>query len=191
MVLRKNQQNAAEWVNQYSDELYRYSLNRVRDSDAAKDLVQETFLAAWRNIDHYNGEASVKTWLFTILKNKIIDHYRKASTRFEHIFSKTIDKDDPFFDSFEHWAEHAYPKDWEINYENPIETDEFYTVLNKCKGKLKEIQNAVFSLKYLEGLESEEICKVLNLSSSNYWVLLHRAKTQLRACLEMNWFVRE
>ena len=62
---------ATRWVKEYSDMLYRYTLPRVSDSGIAKDLVQETFLAAWRNVDNYKGEASEKNWLFTILKNKI------------------------------------------------------------------------------------------------------------------------
>jgi DNA-directed RNA polymerase specialized sigma24 family protein len=62
--------------------------------------------------------------------------------------------------------------------------------LRNCKSKLKQIQDTVFTMKYLEGLDSEEICKVLNLTTSNYWVLIHRAKLQLRACLEKNWFTK-
>ena len=66
--------NISQWVNEYGDQLYRYALPRVSDSEIAKDLVQDTFLAAWRNVDKYKGEASEKNWLFTILKNKIIDY---------------------------------------------------------------------------------------------------------------------
>ncbi len=73
--------NATRWVEQYSDMLYRFALPRVNDADIAKDLVQDTFLAAWRNAENFKGEVSEKNWLFTILKNKIIDYYRKASTR--------------------------------------------------------------------------------------------------------------
>ena len=45
-------------------------------------------------------------------------------------------------------------------------------------------------MKYIEGLESDDICKELNITASNYWVLIHRAKLQLRACLEKNWFLK-
>jgi RNA polymerase sigma-70 factor (TIGR02943 family) len=189
MEFTQKQNNAAAWVNDYSDILYSYVVRRVKDPHTAKDLVQETFLAAWRNADTYNGQASVKTWLFTILKNKIIDYYRKVATHKAAGFDQPDASPDHFFDSEDHWATHAYPADWATDYENPLESQEFYAILTQCKSKLKEIQKVVFSMKYLDGLESDEICQMLQLSSANYWVLVHRAKTQLRACLEKNWFV--
>ena len=79
------------------------------------------------------------------------------------------------------------PGEWGIDYQDKLETNEFYSVLNECKKKLQDLQQSVFSMKYLEELESVEICKALGISSSNYWVLIHRAKLQLRACLEKNW----
>jgi RNA polymerase sigma-70 factor (TIGR02943 family) len=175
-------------VKEYSDMLFRYALPRVSDSGIAKDLVQDTFLAAWRNIDNYKGETSEKNWLFTILKNKIIDHYRKASTRLTDNVD-TSEATDMFNDKG-HWENVSSPKDWGVDYNTAIENKEFYSILEKCKSKLKEIQNAVFSMKYLDGVESDEICKELNITPSNYWVLLHRAKLQLRGCLEKNWFVQ-
>jgi RNA polymerase sigma-70 factor (TIGR02943 family) len=181
--------DANKWVNNYGDMLYRFALPRVRDEELAKDLVQETFLAAWRNEANFKGEISEKNWLFTILKNKIIDHYRKASTRLTENFSDKATEDN-FFDEADHWTNNASPKEWKTDDTKNIETKEFYEVLEKCKMKLKELQSAVFSLKYLDGFESEEICKELGITPSNYWVLLHRAKLQLRGCLEKNWFLK-
>lgn len=183
------QLDATKWVNEYSDMLYRFALPRVNDKEIAKDLVQDTFLAAWRNHENYKGEISEKNWLFTILKNKIIDHYRKASTRLTERLPEAAEKD-IFFDDAGHWGTATGPQDWGVDYNKNIESKEFYKILSRCKEKLKEIQNSVFTMKYLDGLESEEICKELNISASNYWVLIHRAKVQLRACLEKNWFVK-
>lgn len=181
------QLNATKWVNDYSDMLYRYALPRVNDTEAAKDLVQETFLAAWRNYENFKGEISEKNWLFTILKNKIIDHFRKASTRLTESLP-TVADDESYFDNSDHWTITSAPKNWNTDTDTTINRKEFYEVLYKCKGKLNEIQNMVFTMKYLDGLESEDICKELNITASNYWVLIHRAKLQLRACLEKNWF---
>lgn len=187
MDLKTNQHNVTAWVNDYSAILYGYVVQRVRDTDTAKDLLQETFLSAWRNVDKYNGDASVKTWLFTILKNKIIDHYRRVSTKHtEQLTYGDADNDSHYFDKTGHWTEDTYPSAWGIL---PIESKEFYAILDKGIKKLKEIQAAVFSMKYLDDMESEEICKVLNITPSNYWVLIHRAKVQLRAHLESNWLV--
>ncbi len=182
------QLDATKWVNEYGDMLYRYAIPRVNDKEIAKDLVQDTFLAAWRNHDNFKGEISEKNWLFTILKNKIIDHYRKASTRLTEGLPDNTN--DPFFDEAEHWTEQTGPKEWGIDYTQGVEKREFYEILNRCRKKLKDIQSAVFAMKYLDGLESEEICKELNISASNFWVLVHRAKLNLRACLEKNWVLK-
>ena len=184
MDLKKNQHNVTAWVNDYSDVLYGYVVQRVKDPDTAKDLLQETFLAAWRNVDKYNGEASVKTWLFTILKNKIIDHYRKISGTYTEELVHDDTDSNAFFDNTGHWAKGSYPSDWG---NIPVESKEFFAILQKGIKMLKDIQAAVFSMKYLDDMESEEICKVLNITPSNYWVLIHRAKVQLRVYLESNW----
>ncbi|HEY6975510.1 MAG TPA: sigma-70 family RNA polymerase sigma factor, partial [Chitinophagaceae bacterium] len=84
--------NATKWVSDYGDMLYRYALSRVNDRETAKDIVQETFLAAWRHYDNFKGEISEKNWLFTILKNKIIDHFRKAATRLTDSLSGIADE---------------------------------------------------------------------------------------------------
>ena len=80
MTQTENTLNPKEWVKNYSDTLYRFAALRVNDEETAKDLIQETFLAALRNAESYRGEISEKNWLFTILKNKIIDHYRKKAS---------------------------------------------------------------------------------------------------------------
>jgi RNA polymerase sigma-70 factor (TIGR02943 family) len=187
MFDKKYEHLATEWVNTYSDPLLGFAISRLKDEHLAKDLVQETFIAAWKNIEQYNGEASVKTWLTTILKNKIIDHYRKAATRLTDSLVEHETAQDAFFDSTDHWTKGYYPQDFSINANNQIEKKEFYSILTQCRKKLKAIQDAVFSLKYLDGMDSEKICKELNISPSNYWVLIHRAKVQLRGCIETKW----
>lgn len=169
--------------------LYRYALPRVNDEDTAKDLVQETFLAAWRNYENFKGEISEKNWLYTILKNKIIDHFRKASTRLTDRLPG-LANEEPYFDENLHWTQAASPNDWGDSADEAVNRKEFYDILKNCKSKLKKIQDMVFTLKYQEDMDSEEICKALNITSSNYWVLIHRAKLQLRVCIEKNWFLK-
>lgn len=177
-----------QWVERYADMLYRFTLLRVSDKEVAEDLVQETFLSAWKAREGYKGEASEKNWLFTINRNKIIDHYRKASKILAvHGFD---DYEELFFNEKEggHWHDERKPKDWGVQYTDTVETKDFYKVLNECKDKLKELQQAVFVLKYFDDLDSDVICKLLDITSSNYWVLMHRAKLQLRECIQHNWF---
>jgi RNA polymerase sigma-70 factor (ECF subfamily) len=161
-------------------------VKRVLSEDISKDLVQEAFLAAWRNIDGYKREASVKTWLFVILKSKLIDYYRKSNNRVVIESLQEEHNDNAFFDNKDHWRR-GMPGQWNVDFSNNVEVQEFYKVFHDCGKKLKEIQSNVFIMKYIDGLESEEICKVLEITTSNYWVLIHRAKVQLRACLEKNW----
>ncbi len=178
--------NPDKWVDLYADALYSYTLPRVNDAALAEDLVQETFLNAWKARDGFKGDASEKSWLFTICKNKIIDHYRKkAKDIVQPLAAK--DPSDGFFDETEHWTQSDKPAEWSIDYSAALENKDFYRVLNACKKKLQEIQQSVFVMKYMEDLDAAEICKALGITSSNYWVLIHRAKIQLRTCLEKNW----
>ena len=181
------QVNPQKWPALFGDILYQYALPRVNDSLIAEDLVQDTFLSALKGIAGFKGIASEKNWLFAILKNKIIDFYRKKATE-QSIMSMPDLKalEGEWFDEEGNWAEDKRPKDWRAG-DNPAEKKEFLKIIEWCKDHLKELQQQVFTLKYLEDLNSTEICKVLNLSSSNYWVLIHRARLQMRDCVEKHW----
>ncbi len=187
-ILTANILEPEKWIERYSDLLFRFTLLRVSDKAIAEDIVQETFLSAWKGKEGYKGEASEKNWLFSINRNKIIDHYRKAA--------KTLtvrgveDYEELFFNESGggHWHADKKPVDWGVTYSNTIETKDFYKVLNECKDKLKDLQQAVFVLKYFDELDSDVICKLLDITPSNYWVLMHRAKLQLRECIQHNWF---
>jgi len=173
-----------KWVGNYADALYAYTITRVKDVQQAEDIVQNTFLSAWKARDTYKGQASEKNWLYAICKNKIIDHFRKHAADMVNLSSK---EEDMYFDQGNHWTGDAAPKAWSVHFQQPVESKEFYAILDQCKQKLKDIQQAVFVMKYMEDTDSEEICKVLGITTSNYWVLIHRAKLHLRKCLEKNW----
>jgi RNA polymerase sigma-70 factor (TIGR02943 family) len=175
------------WVEDHSDLLYSYALKRVSDAELSKDLVQETFLAAWRNKDKFRGDSSVKNWLFTIIRSKIVDHFRKMSTDAVVREVREDHHDGTYFDREDHWRKGMYPAALSVNFQSAMESRDFLKVLDLCSKKLKQVQHAVFILKYVDELDSEKICEVLGLSASNYWVIVHRAKVQLRACLEKNW----
>lgn len=179
---------SSEWVEQYADPLFKFAVSRISDTETAKDLVQDTFLSALKTFHAFREEISEKNWLFTILKNKIIDHYRSKAKSFVNSLDEYLEKANDYFDEDGNWNESAKPKQWGIDYSQNIETKEFYEIMEKCKKKLNELQNSVFTMKYLDDKNSDEIRKELNISSSNYWVLIHRAKLQMRQCLEINWF---
>src|SRR5580693_110981 len=72
--------NPHQWVAAHADYLYAYAISRINDEEQAKDLVQEAFLAALQKTGSFEGRSSERTWLTAILKNKIIDAYRKKSS---------------------------------------------------------------------------------------------------------------
>jgi RNA polymerase sigma-70 factor (ECF subfamily) len=174
------------WISNYADLLYAYTMARVNDSGLAEDIVQETFLSAWKAKESFKGEASEKSWLYAICKNKIVDYYRKKARDIVQPVADSSDSDN-YFDEVEHWTGDTAPGSWGIDYQQTINDKEFYSVLEGCKKKLQQLQQSVFVMKYMEDLDSAEICKALGITASNYWVLIHRAKLQLRACLEKNW----
>jgi len=178
------------YVNDHSDVLFNYAVHHGFDVHNAKDLVQETFISAWRNIDGFNEKASVRNWLFVIMKNKIVDHYRKVANNIVIESIEADHHDHTFFDEHDHWRAGMHPKEWSVNFVSKTEANDFQRIFETCNSKLKEIQSAVFVKKYVDGLNSEEICKELGITTSNYWVILHRAKVQLRACLEKNWLLK-
>ncbi len=187
----QNTLNPAKWVELYSDYLYKYAYYRVNNDELAQDLVQDCFLAALKAADTFNGLASEKTWLVSILKNKIIDHYKKASTKNESPLQLTTVEApsyDYFFDKEAngHWNSETKPKDWAATDTN-FDTKEFYKTLEKCLGQLPEKWKGVFTMSLLDDAEAKLVCKEFDITSSNFWVIIHRAKLQVRACLEKNW----
>jgi RNA polymerase sigma-70 factor (TIGR02943 family) len=180
------------WVSNYADYLYNYAYYRVNNQELAEDLVQDTFLAGITAQNTYKAQASEKTWLVSILKNKIIDHYKKASTRNESPLQLNIYEApsyDHFFDKqrMGHWQKETSPKDWGDKTEANIETREFYAVLEKCMATVPVKWQGIFKMSLLDDKDSALVCKEFNLSSSNFWVIMHRAKLQIRECLEKNW----
>ncbi|MBK7311912.1 MAG: sigma-70 family RNA polymerase sigma factor [Sphingobacteriaceae bacterium] len=183
--------NPNNWIKTYSDELFGYAMSKTSNTELAEDLVQETFLAGLKSLENFKGNSSERTWLFAILKFKIADHYRKASTKYEISNSKFSNDDDSYVDNYftedGDWKENAVPKDWGIDYSGSIENKELGKALNGCIEKLPDTQKQLVLLKLVEEEETEIVCKELNITATNYWVIIHRAKLQLRACLEKNW----
>jgi RNA polymerase sigma-70 factor (TIGR02943 family) len=183
----------ANWVDEHGDYLFRYAVMRLRDETVAEDCVQETFLSAIRAMDSYGGKSTERTWLTAILKHKIIDHFRK-SVREKPISEEEADLStfDVFFNQDGRWKDHWHddfePVDWRVSPEAVLQESEFFRVLHRCLSKLPERVAGVFALREMDGLDTEEICELLSLTASNFWVMMHRARMGLRRCVELNWF---
>ncbi len=79
------------------------------------------------------------------------------------------------------------PKDWSVDYENPMQQSEFQLIMELCLEGLPEKWRSVFVLKVMEEINSDEVCKEIGCTASNLWVILHRARLQLRECIENKW----
>jgi RNA polymerase sigma-70 factor (TIGR02943 family) len=186
MAEQKHILNINKWIDNYADYLYNYTISRVNNRDLAKDLVQETFFAGLKSAKNFQGKATERTWLVSILKRKIIDHYRKINSKKGQAEVRMN-----FYDDGENegnWLEERVPQSWDNASEKNIENEELKNQLEACINKLPEKYAMVFRMKTVQEFETEEICKELDITSSNLWVMIHRARTQLRKCMEDNWF---
>ncbi len=175
-----------KWIDLYSDYLFNYTISRVNDRDLSKDLVQDTFFAGLKSMKNFKGEASERTWLISILKRKIIDYYRrinsnkgKAEVRMSYNSDTESEGD---------WLEERVADPFDKNAESVIENEELGEAIYSCLGKLPEKQATVFKMKTIEGIDTETICNELNITASNLWVIIHRARTTMASCMEKNWF---
>ena len=184
-----NQLNPHQWVNAHADYLYAFAISRINDEEQARDLVQDTFLAALEKAENFEGNSSERTWLTAILKNKIIDVYRKKSSGLKNIEIKVAEEEqEDFFDRDSgHWVFEHGPKEFGIEDKDHIINKEFEQILQKCLQKLPVLWKAVFTMKHIEEEPTDTICAELKVTSSNFWVIIHRAKLNLRACLQKNW----
>lgn len=179
---------AESWLADHGDVLYRVALGRTRNPDVAKDMVQETLLAGMKHWAQYSGESSEVAWLMGILRNKVVDYFRKQSR--EQTFTDLEFLEDArecFFDKRSNWNPALGPKAWPTPHES-LERVEFWRAFDKCVSNLPEKVAQVFLLRELDGITSEEICKEFGVSPNNFWVMLYRARLGLRRCLEENWF---
>ncbi len=186
--------NAHDWLNEHGDYLYRFALARLRDPHQAEDVVQETLLAAMQS-QTFSGKSAARTWLTGILKHKIIDLMRKQ-VREQPVegLGKDIAADsyedagaDEYFTEDGHWADK--PQAWGAP-EGELEQKQFLQILQQCMERLPKKLALLFSLRDVQEEENENICKELNITPTNAWVMLYRARMSLRQCLEIHWMGR-
>ncbi len=177
---------APESLEQYLPYLYRFALGRLRDPDLAQDAVQETLVAALKGGSRFEGRSAVRSWLTAILKHKVVDIQRARARETPLEADVAADEvEDEAFRVDGHW-QHP-PAEWG-NPDRALEQQRFWEVFQRCMEGLPERAARAFVLREIDGESIEEICRVLGISQSNCWVLLHRARARLRDCLERRWF---
>lgn len=177
----------SDWVDSYGNYLFRYAMLRLRDRTAAEDVVQETFLAALKDRGSFSGISSEATWLVGILKHKIGDHFRRQARETPLMEENPGEHPDAeYLDEAGHWT--TGPAEWGRNPAEIYRNKEFVERFRKCLAGLSPNHANAFTLRETEGLGTAEICKILGVSETNLGVILHRARSLLRRCLETLWF---
>ncbi|HIG29584.1 MAG TPA: sigma-70 family RNA polymerase sigma factor [Verrucomicrobiales bacterium] len=178
-----------EWLELYGDFLYRYAVSRVFLAAVAEDLVQETLIAGIKSFHKFGGRSSLKSWLTGIMKHKILDYFRKVSRELPGSREFSDDVHGAWFDEDGHWNREidVAGMDWEPDPSQVLEQKEFWGVLQSCLSHLPAKSAQAFVQREMELQAPKEILKNLNITESNLWVLLHRARNQLRRCLKVNW----
>ena len=179
------------WVDEHGDALFRYALLRVRDRELAEELVQETFVAALEAHARFENRSAVRTWLVGILKHKIADRYRRLTRERTLDSGDSEDEDgnnslDQWFDEGGMWQRR--PGSFDIDPTDLVGREEFWGTLRACLDELPERQREAFSLREMDERPTKEVAEALGVKPNNLWVMLHRARGRLRACLETRWF---
>jgi RNA polymerase sigma-70 factor (ECF subfamily) len=175
------------WVGLFSDDLYTWAYHKTKKMDLAEDLVQETFIKAFNAIDDFQEKSSPKTWLFRILNNLLIDHYRKNAKYKTENLDEAESLTNGMFDSKSNWQVYGFEDFWAKD-ENVFDDSDFNHIFDFCMSDLPESWRLAVSAKYLLQMETVEICQELEITASNYWQMVHRAKLMLKKCLETKWF---
>lgn len=174
------------WNVGHRDALLRFALQRVKDYGAAEDLVQETFLSAWHGRHHFRGDCSERTWLTGILRNKVIDHYRRNSRR-PAVLATDLETHESQGEGKLSWIDRQ--PDLQDRYLPGAATErrEFMTDLECAINRLPAKMGEAFRMRELQGRSTEEITRELKISKANLWVLIHRAKQTLGESLADQW----
>lgn len=181
-----------EWVAKHGDALFGFALRYVSDRTVAEDLVQECLLGALKAHSSFSGSSSERTWLIGILKNKVMDHFRRSSRETPlnepEQLSDTADTDyittGPDVGI---WQPNRRPAPWSVDPNDPVEQKQFWEHLKQCLDGLDQRLAKVYNMRDIQEIEYDEVCKVLAVTPTNLRVMLYRARKLMRRCLETNW----
>lgn len=172
--------------------LMRYALAQLRDARLAEEAVQEALVAALESVASFGGRSSLRTWLTSILRFKVIDLQRGAVTDRARLVLTDFAADgddeswlDEMFDASGHWRD--APQAWS-DPQAALEQRRFWEAFEGCLDRLPAAGGRVFFKREVLGEETQAICEAERITPSNCWVILHRARLSLRACLEKEWF---
>ncbi|REG83736.1 RNA polymerase factor sigma-70 [Marinomonas pollencensis] len=186
----------ADFMNDLRQQMLKFARLQVRDDQLAEDAVQEAMLSAYKNIDRFSRQAALKTWVFSILKNKLIDLLRKekrytAASQLEE--GPNVNGEElieVLFNKHGHWQKSERPQKWDTP-DHGVENAHFWRVFDACLNALPEKYSRYFMMREFLEMDTTEICHNEDLTVTNLNVTLYRARLRLRKCLEDNWYQTE
>lgn len=183
-----------EFLMDLRQQMLKFTILQLSSFQQAEDVVQEALVSALQHLESFSGGAAFKTWVFAILKNKIIDLIRQKSrlVTMTELFDEQDNElsIDELFDASGHWHKYQSPKAWQSP-EEMMEQQDFWIVFDACLNHLPAKYAQVFMLREVVELSSDEICERLEITVSNFNVLMYRSRTRLRECLENKWLLKE
>lgn len=178
------------WVDEHGDFLYRFAWVRLRDADTALELVQEALLAGLSARRNFRGQCSERSWLAAILKRKIVDHHRKHLRERAHRVSSSDAWIDGQFTRRGTWK--SKPDEWsDDDPSQALTRADFRTTLAGCLDRLPPRLRKIFVMRHVDERGPSEVCEEAEISDTNLWVMLHRARMRLWKCLSKNWFCED
>lgn len=180
------------FIEELRRQMLKFATLQLSDAHLAEDAVQEALMGAMKNVRSFGGRSALKTWVFAILKNKIADILRQRQ-RIVPMTSLLRDDEEEegelsaLFNQKGFWHAEERPVAWN-HPEQCMEDSQFWRVFQACLEGLPPRQGRIFMMREFIGLDTDEICKTLDISVNNLNVILHRARLRLRECLENNWF---
>ena len=168
--------------------LLRHARFAVHDDSLAEDLVQDTLIAVMEQHGRRRGDASLQTWAIAILKNKVADWYRSPTRRRMVQLSADDDKLEDVIDAlYDADGAHVDPVPAWQQPDNHLEQRQMMSILERCVSCLPRQTGRVFMMREWLGFENAEICERVGVSAENCRMILHRARTALRVCMQRDW----
>ncbi|WP_396638543.1 sigma-70 family RNA polymerase sigma factor [Maribacter sp. R77961] len=164
--------NADKWIENYQTYLFNYAKLRIHNRLDVEEIIQDTFLAAWKSKDKFQNRSSERTWLTAILKHKIIDYYRRKSSKKGKIERYSLSHDE-YRDNYHYDVAISQPEECILSNVNLENVERLFDDALK---HIPDSQSKVLRLRVYDQMNTEEICDKLDISKNNAWVLMCRAR---------------
>lgn len=164
--------NADKWIENYQIYLFNYTKSRIQNHHDVEEIIQDTFLAALKSKDKFQNRSSERTWLTAILKHKIIDYYRRKSSKKGKIERYSLSHDE-YQDNYHYDVAISQPEECILS---NVNLENVECILDDALSRIPDSQSKVLRLRVYDQMNTEEICDKLNISKNNAWVLMCRAR---------------